>query len=271
MAKRRRSKKTNFTQKLLSYSVLFLLFIVLSIWVYSNRLAIAYYLSFKTNKTHQIEKIDQARIVQLLDKHAYKVAGIDVSEYQGIIDWKSVDSVGNKPIGFVLVRATAGKNKLDKKFNTNWEALKKKSIIYGAYHYYRPDEKAIEQAQFFTKHVQLTKGHLPPVLDIENLPKKQSMEQLKKGLKIWLNHVENHYGVKPIIYSGQSYYQDFLKEEFSQYTLWIANYNHWINHFPEDAAFWQFTEKGQVKGIKGFVDVNIFNGTDRMLFYKTIQ
>ena len=101
---------------------------------------------------------------------------------------------------------------------------------------------------------------MPPILDIEKLPKTQSLDSLKIGLRRWLTKVEKHYNVKPIIYSGESYYTDFLKEEFSEYPFLIVNYNFWRKKMDDDWFLWQFTEKAQVNGIDGLVDVNVFNG-----------
>lgn len=158
----------------------------------------------------------------------------------------------------------------DRKFAENWIALKNTACIRGAYHYYRPDENSTLQAELFIKNVVLKNGDFPPVLDIEQMPKKQTMVQLKVGIKNWLELVEKHYGVKPIIYSGETYYKHFLKEDFSEYTFWIANYNFFVENLKPDWRFWQFTEKGSVKGISGFVDINIFNGTDAELQLMTI-
>ena len=126
-----------------------------------------------------------------------------------------------------------------KRFKENWKASKERQLIRGAYHYYRPNENSIEQANNFIKNVKLEKGDLPPVLDIEKLPKSQSIDSLKVGLRRWLKKVEKHYKVKPIIYSGESYYNDFLKKEFSDYPLWIANYNFWRNHLEDDWIYFQ--------------------------------
>ena len=144
-------------------------------------------------------------------------------------------------------------------------------MIRGAYHYYRPNENSLEQAKLFIKTVRLKKGDLPPVLDIEKLPKGQSLDSLKIGLRRWLNAVEVHYKVKPIIYTGEKYYDDFLKEDFSDYLFWIANYNFYREKIEEDWLFWQFTEKASVSGIKGNVDVNIFNGDVEQLRFITIE
>lgn len=101
---------------------------------------------------------------------------------------------------------------------------------------------------------------MPPVLDIEKIPRNQSMDSLKTGLKRWLDKVEKHYGVRPIIYSGESFYTDFLETEFEGYNLWIANYSFFEEEIRKEWLFWQFTDKAELQGIKGNVDVNIYNG-----------
>jgi lysozyme len=207
-----------------------------------------------------------------LSKYEDKAAGIDVSQYQGIVNWNEVRAIENTfLIRFAFIRATAGKDKLDNQFTNNWLEAKKNNIIRGAYHYYRPNENSLEQANNFIKNVTLQKGDLPPVLDIESLPKNQSLDSLKVGLKRWLEKVDAHYKVKPILYTGEKYYNEFLKEEFSDYTFWIANYNFFVEDIKEDWLFWQFTEKATVSGIKGNVDVTIYNGSPKMLEYLTIS
>jgi lysozyme len=238
--------------------------------IYHYRNAILYYFSFKTSKTVKVDKIARARNIQVLSNHKDKVFGIDVSEYQGEIDWDEADSIENFKIGFVFVRATCGIDKVDFNFKENWKQLRSKKIIRGAYHYYRPNENSIAQAKFFVKAVKLSKGDLPPVLDIEQLPENQSVDSLKVGLRRWLNYVDAHYKVKPIIYTGESYYKDFLKDEFSEYTFWVANYNFWVENIKDDWLFWQFSEKGIVNGINENVDINMYNGSPKMLQYLTI-
>ncbi len=161
---------------------------------------------------------------------------------------------------FVFIRATAGKDKTDSYFKTNWKEAGNKGFMRGAYHYYRPNENSLKQADNFIKAVKLNKGDLPPVLDIEKIPSKQSMDSLKTGLKRWLDKVEKHYGVKPIIYSGESFYTDFLKKEFEGYNLWIANYSFFEDEIRREWLFWQFTDKASLNGIEGNVDINIYNG-----------
>lgn len=240
--------------------------------IYHYRTAFAYYLGFKSDKLSKTDVFSEARNLRVLEKHEEKTVGIDVSEYQGKISWSYVDTIENQyPLHFVFIRATAGNDAVDRRFKRNWEGAKKNKMIRGAYHYYRPNENSLEQAELFIKTVRLQKGDLPPVLDIEKLPKNQSMTNLKKGLRRWLQAIENHYKVKPIIYTGEKYYDDFLKEEFSDYLFWIANYNFYREEIQDDWLFWQFTERAAVPGIEGNVDVNIYNGDLQQLQFITIE
>ncbi|MFK7000543.1 glycoside hydrolase family 25 protein [Flavobacterium oreochromis] len=259
-----RAKKSSQTKvSFFSSSLFFKLVMILSIVVlfYSQKNIIARYLGFTTDKIIYAEARSMP-IDEVLDTHIEKSFGIDLSEYQDDIDWSKIKEIeGGYPIEFVFIRATAGSNKIDKKFKKYWLRAKEKGFIVGAYHYYRPNENSIEQAENFIKQVTLIEGDFPPVLDIEKLPKTQSIDRLKIGLKRWLEKVEEHYGVKPIIYSSESYYQDFLKDDFEDYPFWIANYTAFYKKIDSEWSIWQLTENGKIPGVKGPVDVNIYNGT----------
>ncbi len=274
------SRKTQPTRSAFSKVIRFIVFSFLALLfigtVYHYRAGLAYYLGFKSNKVLEEDAVDKhlsdVRNIRVLENHKGKVIGIDVSEFQGKIDWEEVEILEEKyPVHFVFIRATAGKDRVDGQFKKNWEGAKENKIMRGAYHYYRPNENSIEQANLFIKTVKLQKGDLPPVLDIEKLPKNQPLDSLKKGLKRWLTKVEKHYQVRPIIYTGESYYDDFLKEEFSEYLFWIANYNFYREKIEDDWLFWQFTEKASLPGIKHRVDVNIYNGDLQQLQFITVE
>lgn len=272
-SRKNKQKSTIFSAKFFgNFILVFLLFAVVSI-AYHYRSSFAHYLGFKSNDaTNDIDVFSEARNLKVLEKSDGKVIGIDVSEYQGKISWSYVDTIENKyPLKYVFVRATVGKDRPDREFKRNWRGAKENKMIRGAYHYYRPNENSLEQAALFIKTVTLKKGDLPPVLDIEKLPKNQSLERLKLGLRRWLKAVELHYGVRPIIYSGERYYDDFLKEEFSDYLFWIANYNFYREKIQDDWLFWQFTEKATVPGIDTKVDVNIYNGDLQQLQFITVE
>lgn len=268
--RRRTSKKKS---GFISAKIIFILvaFFAFSFGVYHYREALLFYFSFKTNKVYKEDKVAKARIFQILSNNKDKVVGFDVSQFQGEINWSEIDSVEGFKLDYVFIRATAGSDKVDSKFQENWSNARKYKFIRGAYHYYRPNENSFEQAKNFIKNVKLRKGDFPPVLDIEKLPESQSIDSLKVGLRRWLKAVDKHYRVKPIIYTGEKYYEDFLKEEFEGYTFWIANYNFWVEDIKDDWQFWQFTEKARIKGVSENVDINIYNGSSKMLNYFTIS
>ncbi|NDP26051.1 MAG: glycoside hydrolase family 25 protein [Flavobacterium sp.] len=271
-----RKKVTFFSGKLLRFSIIGFFVVVFIAFGYHYRNGLLYYLGFKSYKLKyeqaEAKRISDVRNYQVLKNHLGKAVGIDVSEFQGKIDWTLVENIENEyPLAFVFIRATAGNDCEDGQFENNWLGAKNNKMIRGAYHYYRPNENSLAQAKLFIKTVQLHKGDLPPVLDIEKLPKDQSLDSLKIGLKRWLKAVEAHYKVKPIIYTSEKYYDDFLKEDFSGYLFWIANYNFYREKIDEDWLFWQFTEKASLSGIKGNVDVNIFNGDAEQLRFITVE
>jgi lysozyme len=269
-----KKKTTVFTAKFFGIFILVFIFFAVVTIAYHYRSGLVNYLGFKSHydTTEKEDVFSEARNLKVLEKNDGKVVGIDVSEYQGKIRWSYVDTIEQKyPLKYVLIRATVGRDRLDRQFERNWLGAKENKMIRGAYHYYRPNENSLEQAELFIKTVVLKKGDLPPVLDIEKLPKNQSIERLKVGLRRWLNAVEKHYSVRPIIYTGERYYDDFLKEEFSDYLFWIANYNFYREEIQDEWLFWQFTEKATVPGIDTKVDVNIYNGDLQQLQFITVE
>lgn len=269
MAKYRKTNKKKISspgdesRRYLIYSIAIPLSIILLIAVWKYRHSVQYYYHVLFDKeikesTSEKSKHD-ARNILLMQAHSDKSFGIDVSQYQGKILWDSVSLINEKfPIDYIFVRATMGENARDSRFQRNWEGVESINKLRGAYHYFRPNENSIKQANNFIKTVKLKPGDLPPVLDIEERPRRQSMDSLRVGLKRWLDRVEAHYNVRPIVYSGDSYFTDFLEKEFKDYKLWIANYNFWVESPKAHWDIWQFSEKGSVKGIKGFVDLNMY-------------
>ncbi|WP_281322639.1 glycoside hydrolase family 25 protein [Flavobacterium aestivum] len=271
-SRKSKKKRTVFSAKIFGYFIVgFLIVAVLSV-AYHYRSGLANYLGFKSHYNSHTDVFSEARNLRVLEKNEGKIVGLDVSEYQGKIRWSYVDTLEKKyPLHYVFIRATVGNDRVDHQFKKNWLGAKENKMIRGAYHYYRPNENSLEQAKLFIKTVKLRKGDLPPVLDIEKLPKEQSIERLKVGLRRWLNAVELHYGVRPVIYTGEKYYDDFLKEEFSDYLFWIANYNFYREKIQDNWLFWQFTEKATVPGIDYSVDVNIYNGDLQQLHFITVE
>lgn len=249
---------------LLFWSIAIPCLMVIGIFAWQHRAGLSY-LMVKWFEKDKMSAEDNSkydiRNVELMRRHDDKIFGIDISQYQGDISWDEVLTINEEfPVDFIYIRATMGEKAKDSKFKSNWKAVKKRNKLRGAYHYFRPNENSVKQANNFINTVDLEPGDLPPVLDIEEMPRNQSMDSLKTGLKRWLVQVEKHYKIKPVLYSGDKYFADFLEKEFADYTLWIANYNFWVEKPKKHWNFWQFSEKGTVKGIRGPVDLNLFSG-----------
>ena len=192
----------------------------------------------------------------------YSIHGIDVSHYQHVINWSDVKQmqVKNIKVGFVFIKATEGIGKMDASFRRNWLQAKEKKIPKGAYHYFVSGKNGKAQAQNFIDIVELEKGDLPPVLDIEQANGNE-VNDVRTEAAIWLNKIEQHYKIKPIIYTNIDFYNNYLNENFEQYPFWIAHYLQPIKPRTDRKwIFWQHSEKGHVNGIKSTVDFNVFAG-----------
>lgn len=214
------------------------------------------------------------------------VYGIDVSKYQKTIDWTRLSLSANasgkvvpsgknapflQPVLFALMKSTQGTTIIDPTFARNFREAKRCGIIRGAYHFLSVSSPVADQVKYFIANTPLEEGDLPPVLDLEIDKKVMERDHAKvlKMAKEWLIQVERHYGVKPIIYTYNNYYIDYLKGHgFDDYDFWIARYGaepsarHW--------EIWQFTEKGVCKGINHAVDIDLFKGnyTDLQQYVK---
>ena len=182
----------------------------------------------------------------------YEVHGIDISHYQGKIDWDRL--VHNKdtqfPIHFIFLKATEGGDHGDDTFVQNFGKARQYGFIRGAYHYFLPRTDAQKQADFFIRTVQLSKGDLPPVLDVETTGKK-SPQELKTAVKTWLDRVEAHYGVKPILYTSYKFKMRYLSDSiFNAYPYWIAHYYVDSVMYEGKWDFWQHTYVGSVPGFE---------------------
>jgi len=192
----------------------------------------------------------------------YDIHGIDVSRYQQMINWKEIKAmeISGIQIGFAFIKATEGSRLTDRHFERNWEEAKRVDIPRGAYHFFHPHRDGKEQADHFMETVKLESGDLPPVIDIEQrngVP----VATIRKRVRDFLEEIENHYQVKPIIYTNVSFYRQVLGDEFDDYPLWVAHYLQKDRpRIERPWLFWQHSETGQVNGIRGRVDFNVFNG-----------
>ena len=195
----------------------------------------------------------------------YEIHGIDISHHQGDIDWEELRDKGlinETPIRFIMIKATEGATTVDENFKENFYQAREYGFTRGAYHFYSVYSSARQQANFFIKNVKLERGDLPPVLDVEHKPKYQSDQEFKASIMEWLNTVESHYKVKPIIYTYYKFKLQYLSDPvFDQYPYWIAHYYVDKVEYEGPWKFWQHTDVGRLPGIKGNVDFNIYNGS----------
>lgn len=195
----------------------------------------------------------------------YDIHGIDVSHHQGKIDWELLRNratIDECPIRFVMIKATEGANRVDPCFDFNFKQAREYGFTRGAYHYYSTLSSPRDQADFFLKQVKLLKGDLPPVLDVEVKPKDKPLREFQRDVLEWLQIVEAHYRVKPILYTYYRFKLDYLNDSvFNQYPYWIAHYYVDSVAYQGRWKFWQHTDVGHLPGIKGDVDFNIYNGS----------
>ena len=194
----------------------------------------------------------------------YEIHGIDISHYQGKIDWEQLKNAMIKgcPVRFVIIKSTEGSSRLDENFRENFNQARDFGFIRGVYHFWSNKSTAREQAYYFLDQVHLTDGDLPPVLDIEHKPADKSVEDFQRDVLTWLHIVEDKYHVKPIIYTYYKFKEQYLSAPvFDDYPYWIAHYYVDKVQYKGKWKFWQHTDVGKLPGIKGYVDFNIYNGS----------
>ena len=183
--------------------------------------------------------------------------GIDVSHYQGTIDWWEVARSGE--VQYVYLKATEGANLVDNTFRVNLNGARRAGFKVGVYHFYRPNVSVEAQFANLTSTVALRDMDLLPIIDVENRGG-GTLEAFRERLMLFARLVEKHYGVRPIIYTSRDFYNKFLAGPFTGYKYMIARYHPDVPELIDDAAFvmWQYTQSGRVRGIRGNVDRSCF-------------
>ena len=236
-------------------------YVAIAILITTGVLALAYK-PFIEPSFHRFTTCSGHRIFGSCIPKGYSVYGIDVSHHQGEINWKRLKSgtPDEPPISFAYIKATEGSSHCDKHFAKNWNAAKSNGFVRGAYHYFGTKSSGERQAAMFISKVKLEKGDLPPMVDVEDEPQDPALyrEELKKFLSI----VEEHYKVKPIIYTYKKFHARHIDNiHFADYPLWIARYYVTDPGIGKEWTIWQCTDRGRLPGIREKVDINVFNGT----------
>jgi lysozyme len=200
--------------------------------------------------------------------YAMPVQGIDISRYQGTIDWNKVRRAG---IHFAYMKVSEGGDHVDSSFYDNWAAAKRAGVARGAYHFMYWCRTGAEQAVWFTQAVPQDASQLPPVLDLEwnhaslTCPKKVPREDALAKIRKMLEIMEYHTGKKPVIYTDITFHREVLEGELPGYEFWLRSVAAEPHQRYRDRpwTFWQYTATGRVPGIKGDVDRNTFKGSER--------
>ncbi len=195
--------------------------------------------------------------------YGYPVHGIDVSRWQGEIDWRRVRAAG---VRFAYIKATEGGDHSDPAFRRYWNGARAAGMPRGAYHYYYFCRTGAEQARWFIANVPRERGALPPVLDLEwthskTCPRRPPPGEIRREAKIFLDMLQRHYGKRPMVYTTVDFYRDNNLGRWPE-TFWLRSVaDHPRETYPGQRwAFWQYTGTGLVPGVQGKVDINTFNG-----------
>jgi len=201
-------------------------------------------------------------------KSQYPVRGVDISSYQGKIDWNVLSKQG---IQFVFIKATEGSSSIDDNFTFNYEQVIKTNLHVGAYHFFSYDSSGVTQADNFIATVPKSENMLPPVVDIEFYGDKEkhppNKADVTNNLTSLLDKLESYYGVKPIIYATQKSYKLYVSGGYSDFDIWIRDVFFTPTLSDERKwTFWQFSNKGQLDGYIGsekYIDINVFCGSQQ--------
>ena len=187
-----------------------------------------------------------------------KYNGIDISSYQGFIDWAKVSS--DKDISFVYIKATEGATYRSPHYAHNITQARRFGLLVGSYHYITSTSTIDEQFENFSKFALKSVQDLIPMVDVEvrgNWSRSQLIDSVGKFCQL----VEKHYGVQPMIYSTMGFYNKNLAPQFNKHHLYIGRYS---NEEPEinwegEYTIWQYSETGIIPGIDSYVDLCRFH------------
>ncbi|WP_124726706.1 GH25 family lysozyme [Staphylospora marina] len=188
----------------------------------------------------------------------YEVRGLDVSHYQGRIDWERVGK--DEDIRFVFIKATEGKTLVDRRFRENWSGAKAQGLKVGAYHFFTTKSTGLEQAENFIRTVPKEPDSLPPVIDVE-IHLGHDRNNIRNELETLRSSLEKHYGKAPVFYVTYDTWRTYISRDFGEHPVWIRDIYTHPDLDGKEWLFWQYANRGHVDGIDTWVDLNAFRGS----------
>lgn len=188
-----------------------------------------------------------------------RIGGIDVSHHNGVIDWAKV--ARDRRVTFCYIKATESSSFIDSRYAYNIREARRHGVKVGAYHFFSPTASPVVQMQNMFATVKLSEQDLIPIVDVEAVKRKTDLNAFRQRLKTFLNGVERHYGIRPLIYTGENFYNNILAGHFTEYKFMIAKYREpepRIDDRNTEVILWQFTSTGSIDGIRGNCDQSIF-------------
>ncbi|PWV94524.1 lysozyme [Paenibacillus cellulosilyticus] len=189
----------------------------------------------------------------------YEVKGIDVSHFQGMVDWDRVSA--DSKWQFAYIKATEGMDMTDEQFSGNWEGAKRVGLKRGAYHFFTTQSAGVDQAEHYIEVVPKEEDSLPPVIDIEIALDKDA-DGIRQQLTQLCEKLEAFYNQRPILYVTYDTFNTYIADHFEGYEIWIMD----IIKYPtlrrdREWTFWQYNHRARIAGIDGYVDTNVFHGS----------
>ena len=187
------------------------------------------------------------------------IHGIDLSHFQGEVFWEHVGD--NSKMAYVYLKATEGGDRIDKMYERNIVLAHRYGLKVGSYHYYRPKTEQRKQLENFMTQCLPGEQDLIPMIDVETtggLPTEEFCDSLMKFLQM----VEQAYRQKPLLYTFTNFYNRHLCGKLDAYPLMIAQYTERLPQLADDRdiTLWQYTSKGRLEGVNGYVDKSRFMG-----------
>ena len=187
------------------------------------------------------------------------VHGIDLSHYQGEVFWETVG--GNTKMAYVYLKATEGGDRIDERYERNIEMAQRHGLKVGSYHFFRPKRPLKLQLQNFMTQCRPGEQDLLPMIDIETTGG-LSTSEFCDSLITFLGMVEKAYHQAPLLYTYRNFYNKHLQGKVDDYKLMIAMYTEEepVLDDGRDITMWQYTSKGRIVGVRGYVDKSRFMG-----------